>query len=230
MIESITLDAQQIAVDQDCIIKALGYPENAAVPSRVHEQLPALIEQIRSLAEIRAVARFENKARITKKRLRLHHGPDFHSPALCRVVAPAERLALFAITLGRPISAWLTALAAADLAASFIADAAASELIIAAGHPLAKELLARQLPEPLHSTLLYSPGYCDWPIEEMPALLERVEAERIGIALTAGGMMEPRKSVCGLVGFSTDPHAVRTIPCDDCRKDCVFRRTAQTAW
>jgi len=226
MIEEITIHARRVTLAEERIVKALGYPAGAAAPARIRRRLPALLKQIRALAEIRAVARFEDEVRIGRKLLRLNNGPVFHAPALCRVVAPAERLALFAVTLGKPISAWLTDLAAADLAAGFIADAAASELIIAAGRPLVRQLLARQRPRRLYATLLYSPGYCDWPIEEMPTLLKRVEAGRIGISLTSGRMMDPRKSVCGLVGFTADPRAARLIPCDKCRKDCPYRRSA----
>ena len=47
----------------------------------------------------------------------------------------------------------------------------------------------------------FSPGYGDAPLSCQGALLSWLEARRIGISLTAGGLMLPEKSVTALMAL-----------------------------
>jgi len=51
------------------------------------------------------------------------------------------------------------------------------------------------------STMRYSPGYGDWPLEKQPDVLRLAEAHRVGIELTGANIMIPRKSVSAVIGW-----------------------------
>ena len=219
-----SLDARAARVDRDHVLRAVGYPSARDASARVLEILPSLTEgtllRARPVAAFRVEADFE----VRKRSIRLADRTSFHGPLLARAVAPATQLVLFALTTGQEIEAWLGELAARDVLAGFLAEAIASDLVEALADRFQEDLTSDLAPRGLVGSPRYSPGYCDWPIRDVPALLARVGAGRIGVALTEGGLMVPRKSLCGLVAFGPDAGAMARLPCDACVRDCPHRR------
>jgi hypothetical protein len=116
----------------------------------------------------------------------------------------AEHLLLFAVTLGRDTSNRIDSLFHAnDFALGCMLDAAAS---VAADK--AAEFVERRFALSLAQSgwnlqagaaLRYSPGYCGWHITGQKKLFESLKPERIGLELRASYLMEPLKSVSGVV-------------------------------
>ena len=71
----------------------------------------------------------------------------------------------------------------------------------------------------------YSPGYGDWDLGAQPLVLDLLQApKRLGLTLTAGGMLVPEKSVTALVGISDRKEEACRQKCMRCTKtDCPFR-------
>ncbi len=218
-------DADQIGLDPKIIHRALGYPNSQDPSRKVAEHLPKITKQVKKWARPVAIAQFETIGRIEKGVVEIKDGPIFHGLKLSMALEREFKVALFALTLGADVCDWLATLNGDDVWSGFLADAIASELVEAAANDL-QALLAQSLgPERYYSTLRFSPGYCDWTIEEMPLLLKRINASEIGITLSDGGMMIPQKSICGVVGFSINPDAVDFNPCETCpEEDCNQRR------
>ena len=110
----------------------------------------------------------------------------------------ADRLALFAVTCGRGVGARIEALFAADdypLAAAL--DAAAS-LAADRAAQAAQDRFAALCP-PAAGVLRYSPGYCGWNVTGQRALFARLGDAAAGITLTDSCLMNPLKSVSGVI-------------------------------
>ena len=116
----------------------------------------------------------------------------------------AERLALFAVTVGPAVVREIDArFASDDLALGAMLDSAASAAAerLAA---MAQQRYAKSLAQAggggdhLH-VLRYSPGYCGWHISGQRKLFEALRPERVGISLRESFLMEPLKSVSGVV-------------------------------
>ena len=71
----------------------------------------------------------------------------------------------------------------------------------------------------------FSPGYGDWDLGAQQAILDLLQApKRLGLTLTAGGMLVPEKSVTALVGISDRKEEACGQKCMRCTKaDCPFR-------
>lgn len=71
-----------------------------------------------------------------------------------------------------------------------------------------------------------SPGYCDWDITEQKFLFQVMDSTQIGVDLSEGCLMTPRKSVSGLIGLGWgDGERIRLTPCHVCsKKQCPSRR------
>jgi len=72
----------------------------------------------------------------------------------------------------------------------------------------------------------YSPGYCDWPIEEQKVLAEILDFSKIGVTLNESCMMQPKKSISGIVAIAGKGVFTKTgSTCEVCeKKDCSYRR------
>lgn len=51
------------------------------------------------------------------------------------------------------------------------------------------------------TTKRYSPGYGDWDVIDQKALLDLVEAERIGVTVNESSLMIPEKSISAVIGL-----------------------------
>jgi hypothetical protein len=218
------LDARATRLDQGRVLRALGYPSDREASVQVLELLPSLVEEVVLRARPRAALRVESAFEVRRDSVKLAGGVSFTGPLLARAVAPATRMVLFALTLGDEVVTWLSDLTARDVLAGFVADAVASDLVEVLADRFQENLAGETAFLGLHGSHRYSPGYCDWSIGDVPAVLNAVAADRIGIALTEGGLMVPRKSLCGLVGFGPDSTAMAAFPCEECARDCPHRR------
>lgn len=72
----------------------------------------------------------------------------------------------------------------------------------------------------------YSPGYGDFSLDYQKTLLQLLDAgRRLGVTLTAGGMLVPEKTVTAVVGITTNPQESCKQSCHACNKlDCKFRK------
>ncbi len=69
-----------------------------------------------------------------------------------------------------------------------------------------------------------SPGEPEWPVEiGQPQIFAQLDPSQIGIQLTSGGMMIPKKSISFVVGIG--PEMDQTELCDLCslRERCRYR-------
>jgi hypothetical protein len=72
-----------------------------------------------------------------------------------------------------------------------------------------------------------SPGMFGWDIKELTLLLKLAPAKEIGLGLTSGGMMSPRKSLAMVIGLGLDlPFRSEMESCNYCnlKETCRQRR------
>lgn len=70
----------------------------------------------------------------------------------------------------------------------------------------------------------YSPGYCGWPLNEQKHLFKVFPDNYCGIKLSESCLMEPAKSLSGVIGFGVNVHRT-AYECDICElKTCLYRK------
>ncbi len=127
------------------------------------------------------------------------------SPAPLETVWPrAERLALYAATLGEEVSREIAALfEVGDYALGYVLDAMASCAADRLSTVLAKRYVAALVAKgdvaADRRALDYSPGYCGWDITGQRALFARLRPVEIGVSINESCLMRPLKSVSGVI-------------------------------
>jgi hypothetical protein len=114
-----------------------------------------------------------------------------------------------------------------DLLRGYIYDVVGSEIVEATADLMQVELEKEVISEGRKITNRYSPGYCGWDVAEQHKLFQLVPDNFCGIRLTESALMDPVKSISGIIGAGTD---VRFNPytCGMCDlKDCFYRKVRE---
>lgn len=222
--EIFALDSHLIPIDKDRVLHALGYPTAEAASDVVLGELPGWIDQTLQKANPHALFRIVD-IYAEGGLVNVEGGLTFHSRLLSVTMSEISEAMMLVVTLGDEISNLIRELNQDRPLEALGVDAAASELVEASADQLevmAAEALRPGLP---NRSLRFSPGYCDWEINELPQLLGSLDPSRIGVSQTSGGMMTPPKTIAGLTGLSASPDAAARNPCRHCgKKNCDHRR------
>ncbi|NSW95142.1 MAG: methionine synthase, partial [Bacteroidales bacterium] len=87
-----------------------------------------------------------------------------------------------------------------------------------------EDLERRLAAEGLNITNRFSPGYCGWDVAEQHKLFSLLPGNFCKIRLTESALMDPIKSVSGIIGAGLHVKR-RPYTCNFCdMKDCIYRR------
>lgn len=132
---------------------------------------------------------------------------------------------LMAATLGSEAELLLRRSQIRNMGDAVILDAAASAAIENVCDNLCEDLAGEFAPK--HLTDRFSPGYGDFPFSQQRDFFEVLDiTRRIGVSLSASGLMLPQKSVTALIGVSDRPQPHRHRGCASCVlfETCRFRK------
>lgn len=114
-----------------------------------------------------------------------------------------------------------------DLLRGYIFDVIGSEIVEAAADIMQNELEKAVVASGKKITNRYSPGYCGWDVAEQHKLFRLMPDNYCGIRLTESALMDPVKSVSGIIGIG---ETVRLNPytCQICdMNDCIYRKAKE---
>jgi hypothetical protein len=124
-----------------------------------------------------------------------------------RVLSGAGAVAAAVCTIGSALEKHASRLSRdGELALASVFDAWGSESVeILAQH--LQDHIKQHVPGSVTAGNRLSPGYRRWPVEDQAWLFALVPADRIGVGLTAGFMMVPRKSISFVMKLRTKENA-----------------------
>lgn len=139
-------------------------------------------------------------------------------------IKKSDSAALFICTAGEEIGKLSKlAMQERDLLKGYIYDLAGSEIVEAAADLLQADLEKFIISSGRKITNRYSPGYCGWDVDEQHKLFRFFPDNFCGISLSPSALMQPVKSVSGIIGVGKNvkhnPYTCRM--CDF--KDCIYR-------
>lgn len=202
MTRIISLEAIRLAPTRDAVLRTQGIPEDHQVPERVIDLVEGAMDLYEALSQPRGVLSDIPVADFQE----VYEGDGQNAvPApLPEIAGNAERLALFAATLGEPVSRKIDELFRTnDAALGCMLDGIASERADSAatllGRTFLESLLQNGEADAGTRVLPYSPGYCGWHITGQRRLFAFLDPGRIDIELNDSCLMSPLKSVSGVL-------------------------------
>jgi hypothetical protein len=185
----------QIEPDRERVLLAQGIPRGSSPPPRITALLDAAVDIFHQLAAPVAISADLSTAQFAE--IFDGSGKNEADAPLRRIFPRADHLALFACTLGARISERIEErFTKSDFVLGAMLDSAAS-----VGTDTAAAYAEKRLSESLagKAVLLYSPGYCGWHISGQEKLFRHLHPEEIGISLNRSYLMNPIKSISGVL-------------------------------
>lgn len=140
-----------------------------------------------------------------------------------------DQIALFLCTAGPGISNYSKQLMHdGDFVKGYIVDVVGSEIVESAMDRIQLDLEQQLGLTGLYITDRYSPGYCGWSVGEQHKLFSFFPRNFCGISLTPSSLMEPIKSVSGIIGIGTEVRRKGYV-CNMCDMvNCIYREKKHT--
>ncbi len=206
------------------IHRYLGYPREVAPAPPMADRIAQVVAKAQSCLKPRGAYAVYAVSSRTSHSLNLNDTTI--SGNIGEFLEHADRVAVFVVTVGKEIShlaesaskngdafsAWIM-----DAVGSWAAEGAADALMVRIRYHLHDQ-------EDL--TLRYSPGYCGMDMGQQSKLFQLMQADSVGVKLMPSMLMQPLKSISGLVGLALKQAVSRyRSPCDLCpRVGCYMQR------
>ena len=202
MTEIMTFLTDELTPNREVVLSHQGIPPGKVVP----KQIEALCTRAFDLA-LKTAAPVGILSEISKSDFAtVYRGEGRNEPdtPVGDIFSHAHDLALFALTLGKRISQEIEErFASNDFALACMLDSvasAATDRMAETAQNHVREVLSQKgRTTPATGVLRYSPGYCGWHISGQRKLFEFLRPEQIGISLRDSFLMQPLKSVSGVV-------------------------------
>lgn len=201
----------EITIDPAEVARLLGYGREE-VPDRVQTILDEIVAKQPDLIEPRCAYR------------RLKRHSLAHSPYLYHV----DDVVLCLVTIGPGVEQALEEeKRKGRLGRALVLDMFGSAAAEAAAEAANTAIVNDYLEKGLYCSHRFSPGYACWDVKEQQWILPTLEGEELGVGLTEGSMMSPRKSITFAVMIGDTPVESRhEHSCDSCGTiDCLYKRS-----
>ncbi|MCJ7802523.1 MAG: hypothetical protein MUP82_09245 [Candidatus Marinimicrobia bacterium] len=195
------------------------------IPKILIENLELSLELLKEKATPITIVKECSKSEF--KNIYLGEGKNAANSPLPHIIKKAEKLHLFAVTIGEHITEEINKYFAQNEfpIGSFIDSGASLTADNIVG--ILESRVASQ-----STTLAYSPGYCGWHVSGQKKLFQFLKPDKIGITLNDSCLMTPLKSVSGvLVSGPSDIHIFNNnYPfCEECTTySCKIRMKSLT--
>jgi hypothetical protein len=217
-------------IERKDLIERLGGRKERPVSRSLRSKVYNCARTLYRLMSPRLLFTKERIKKIERGRIYLQGGMTLKSPKLSLALHDSEELICFVTTIGEEIDFEIKGMMRQGrLSEAFVMDALGSVAVESAAEQFHRRMERKYSENNKAVTLRFSPGYCDWPIEEQKKLFELFDSNTAGIELMDSCLMTPRKSISAVFGvypvsggFAHPPYN----PCVDCPKiDCSARRT-----
>lgn len=216
----------QLTLSSDDVLRGQG-----ADPQIIHTKRPTLLDAASTAlsegsAMLHPAACIETAA-VTEHRheqIRLENGKKLIGSGIARHLAGAEQVAIAICTIGSELETlserWMQENPLLGLALDGLGNAAAENLAQQVCGHITEDAHAQGL----QASTPLSPGEAGWPVEiGQPQVFGLLDPSKIGVTLTSGGMMTPKKSISLVIGLG--PEMTQTDACEVCnlKGTCRYR-------
>lgn len=209
------------------VLSRIGYNDEGEPSIRIESLVDDYIENYHDLIAPSYSFTFRGIEWVGKKHTGLGDSIILESKVVAGLLSRCEIVAVFALTIGSYLEDLVAHLAKERLVLqATVLDAIGSG---------AAEQLANQVEEKIRKiagtrnmviSRRFSPGYCDWKVDQQKMVFGMLEGDTGGVRLTDSLLMVPRKSVSGIIGIGLPGRDIESYnPCTECKKkECPGRR------
>jgi hypothetical protein len=152
----------------------------------------------------------------------LENGSMLTGPLVTSHLAGAQRVVAAICTIGPELEETVTHLLGEDPLFALALDGLGNAAVESLAQQVCAHLAEQIQTEGLKISTPLSPGNLEWPVEiGQPQIFAMLEPFEVGISLTTGGMMKPKKSMSFIVGLGLE------MPQTGMCEVCSFKATCR---
>lgn len=193
-----------VKIPREDVLRLLKHTKTAAIiDEKTSNLINKLIEQGKNLCEPKAVYADYPVKTVGEHFVVLEgSGFDILGKSSAHHLWNAKKVTLFAVTIGPKLEKQIAEFTKnANIASAAILDAVGSSAVESCANYLSDMIDTNAKKNGYKTIRRFSPGYGDWELREQRGLLSQLNALQIGIALTDSFLMQPEKSVSGVIGW-----------------------------
>ena len=182
------------------------------------------------LAKVRAAWAVYEIDSLNRESVNIKSGYSFSSKRLAGFLKGSDSLAVFLVTIGSSLEKAATMwMDQGEHLYGYLTDRIGSLAVEFAAELFEEKIRKTYESKGMSVSMRFSPGYCDWPIEDQRKLAGLLDFSKAGVRITDACVLVPKKSISAIVGIA--PRSVFTktgSQCEVCNiKACDYRRTIQ---
>lgn len=214
---------KELAFLPAAFFSGLGYAKVNA-PQYLYKILNEIIVQMDENNQIKGgfVLIPHNKLAIESNHIKCFEQKFYPGRIILKQLKDSESLALFLVTAGNKIGLLCKeAFKNEDSVKAYITDAFGSYIAELAADLMHQQIAKLAIKKGWQVTNRFSPGYCGWSVKEQHILFSFFPAEFCNVKLYESSIMEPLKSVSGIIGMGKEV-TLKQYPCKNCaKKNCI---------
>jgi len=217
----------RIDIDRQQVLHNIGYGTDCKLSTRISSLIDEYVENIHYLIEPSYLCVIRDIECVQGSIVVIEGSIIFESQVIAPLLEQCEKAAVFLVTIGEHLEEMAYRLAEDGL----IVQATVLDAIGSVAAERVADFVQDRIREIANDQGLvisqrFSPGYCDWDIGQQRAVFWAVSGDSVGVRLTEGCLMIPRKSISGVIGIGPrDGNVENYNPCKTCDKyDCQGRR------
>ena len=193
----------------------------------ISKSLDECLTKAKSLSKPNYIRRVKKIALIGKDFIEIESGIRFSTGRIAQYIKDSSDIVIFLVTIGDEIEKIAGELTSGkEPLQGYLLDRIGSFAVESLAGSIEKKLRKDYSGLKKSVSKRYSPGYCDWPIEEQRILAKILDFSKIGVTLNESCMMQPKKSISAIVAIADKGVFTESgSNCEICeRKDCLYRR------
>jgi len=226
---TIPITPGDIQISKNEVLRLLGY-EHTKIESHLDELIDENIQKAASLLEPKAGIVFKKISRLDKREGIIYLEKEILQVGkiISSQLTNSESAALFQCTIGNTLELYANEMfRQGDSLEGYIVNLSGSEAAESAAEFIHREIGKIAAEDHLKITNRFSPGYCNWNVEEQFRLFSFFPDGCCGISLTDSALMNPIKSVSGMVGIGKEV-AFKEYNCSMCDDEhCIYRKKSK---
>ena len=219
--------SNRLNIDRQQVLHNIGYGTNCKLSTRIASLIDDYVENVHHLIEPSYSCVIRDINMVQDSRVVIEGSIVFENQVIASLLEQCEKAAVFMVTIGEHLEETAYRLAEEGL----IVQAMVLDAVGSVAAEEVADFVQGRIGEVARAqgfciSQRFSPGYCGWDIEQQNMVFRAVDGDSVGIHLTDGCLMIPRKSISGIIGIGLCNNNVEHYnPCKTCDKhDCQGRR------
>lgn len=220
----------QFQLDINSVLNFMGYADPQKARPKIRDLALEEMTRANEFADSWGAAVEVPLCGIQNEEIYLKRGEEqvcLHSVQLPKILRKSDATTILLVTAGRKVSEESRRLmAAGKMTQALAVSAVGSAMVVDLMKALTDKVYTEAQQRNYGITLRVGPGYTGWHLKDQSTLFSFYETDKIPITLNHGVMMEPEKSLLGMVGLN--PGGKRAPEIEPCRicdlKGCDMRK------